>query len=128
MGIKKPFYRTYRPQIPAHNHGYSDWAYIHDTAFAAHPQQYVRAFLIIQQDFQKIFEYVEPGTESRHVFSIRIHALFMRTCIEIEANFKEILRANGYLPAVDGKNLNMFHYQKVNVSHRLSAYEALVPL
>lgn len=55
----------------------------------------------------------------------------MRTCIEIEANFKAILIENGYIPSMNnfGKPIyNINIYKKINKTHRLSSYEVILPI
>lgn len=106
-------------------------AYIKDKEYCKSAYSYVRAFLLILEDLKRIFEYVEPCEESFNVFSFRIHELFMRSCIEIEANFKAILLENGYEPKIDNKFkkpiFNMSVYKKVNASHHLSEYTVGLP-
>lgn len=131
MGITKPYKRIYRPVNPSlPNAGYSSWAYIIDKEYCNSGHNYVRAFLLILEDLKKLFEYVEPSKESFNSFSFRIHELFMRTCIEIEANFKAIVNENGYEPEISRSgnpiyNINV--YKKVNLSHHLSDYEVGLP-
>lgn len=125
MGISKPFRRNYRAMKPSVNAGYSQWAYTIDKEYAQNPSHFVRAFLLIQNDLQKLFEYVEPGPESIYCYSYRSHELLMRACIEVEANFKAILLENIYSKT---KHLNMDDYKKVNSTHRLSSYEVKLPI
>jgi hypothetical protein len=51
----------------------------------------------------------------------------MRTCVEIEANFKAILEENTFTPS-PGRSLNMNHYRKVDATHHLSSYEVMLPI
>lgn len=51
----------------------------------------------------------------------------MRTCIEIEANFKAILEANTFSPPV-GRSLTIRDFRKIDVTHHLSSYEAVLPM
>jgi hypothetical protein len=127
MSFAKPFYRNYRTIKAGHNSGYSGWAYIHDREYAKNAEHYVRALTLIQNDLQSIFEFLEPSAESRSVYSYRIHALFMRTCIEVEANFKAILEENLFTPPTN-RSLNMTDYRKVDASHHLSSYEVMLPI
>lgn len=92
--------------------------------FAQSPEHYVRAFLLILKDLHDIFEYVEPSDANLTCYSYRIHALLLRTCIEIEANCKAILKENGYTKSGD---MNMVDYKKINTTHRLSSYRVKVP-
>ncbi|MCA0247410.1 MAG: hypothetical protein LCH93_12410 [Proteobacteria bacterium] len=79
--------------------------------------------MLIQQDLLEIFDFVEPSDANAGTFSHRIHALMMRTCMEIEANFKAILSANGH--AV--RQTTMREYKKLEKTHRLSSYEIILP-
>jgi hypothetical protein len=128
MPIDRPFHRNMRKLKEGPNSGYSSWAYIHDRDYAKAPAHYVRAFLIIQSDLAKLFEYVEPSEESLLTYSYRIHELLMRTCIEIEANFKAIFNENSHTPPAQPSGYNMNLYKKVNKTHHLSAYEVLLPI
>lgn len=137
MGHDKPFHRNYRPVKPGENSGYSDWAYIVDREYAEHPEHYVRAFSIIQNDILKLFEYVEPSDTNSPTYSFRIHELLMRTCIEVEANFKAILRENIFNPVYrtqpragslrPEKEWNINDFMKVNKSHHLDDYSVEIP-
>lgn len=116
---------------PGFNSGYSSWAYILDPDYARDPLHYVRAYLLIQRDLERLFEYVEPSEEALDTFSYRTHELLMRTCIEIEANFKVILAENGYVPNTDRRGreiLNIGIYSKIELTHHLSGYEIILPM
>jgi hypothetical protein len=88
----KPFHRNLRGIKDGPNSGYSSWTYgddryIEDREYAKNPEHYVRAFTLIQNDLKSIFEYLEPSDVCREAYSYRIHALLMRTCIEVEADW-----------------------------------------
>jgi hypothetical protein len=127
VSFAKPFHRNYRGIKPSVNSGYSNWAYIRDREYAKNAEHYVRAFALIQNELQAIFEYLEPSDECYPAFSYRIHALLMRTCIEVEANFKAILEENIFTPP-PGRPLNMIDYRKVETTHHLSSYEVMLPI
>lgn len=132
MPIDKPYHRMYRPMVQGPNSPFSGWAYVLDKSYARSPDHYVRAYLLIQKDLERLFEYVEPSPEAKTTFSFRIHELLMRTCIEVEANFKAILDENTFTPAID-KNTkkpiyNMRVYKRVERSHHLSKYELVLPM
>lgn len=124
MTVTKPFHRTVRAMKPAQNAGYSGWAYIVDPDYAKSPEHFVRAFLLIQDDLREIFEYIEPSDVGKAAYSYRIHALLMRTCIEVEANFKAIFAENTCSRQAE----NMKHYRKADVSHHLSSYKVMLPI
>ena len=77
MSHSKPFHRNYRGFVSRANSGYSQWAYVVDREYAESPEHYVRAFLLIQNDLQRIFEFIEPSDDNLDTHSFRIHELFM---------------------------------------------------
>jgi hypothetical protein len=125
MPIDRPYRRTCRQFADGSYDEGGRSLYIEHPKFANSPQQYIRAFLLIQKDLLELFDFVEPSDKNLNCFSYRIHELHTRTCIEIEANCKAILTENGY--AKSG-NLNMPDYKKLNATHRLSSYEIKLPL
>lgn len=136
MSITKPFHRNYRKVKDGPNSGYSSWAYIVDHKYAQHPEHYTRAFSVIQQDILNLFESIEPADINSLTYSFRIHGLFMRTCIEVEANFKAILKENIYNPVRKGSNAgqlrldhtwNINDFQIVNKTHHLDEYKVELP-
>ncbi len=127
MAHAKPFYLNVRRLIPGQNSGYSEWAFIRDPEYALNPAHFTRALALVIQDLRNIFEYVEPSTEGESAFSYRIHALLMRTCIEIEANFKSIFSANGFVTSAN-KPLDIRQYRRIDATHHLSSYEVELPI
>lgn len=91
MAISKPFRRTFRP-----NKHLESTVYMNDEGYALDKNHYIRSFLIIQEDLKKILEYVEPCDRNLVTYSLRIQELYLRTCVEIEANWAAILIENGY--------------------------------
>jgi hypothetical protein len=53
-----------------------------------------------------------------------MHALLMRACIEVEANFKAIFQENIFSKT----KLTMTDYRRIDTTHRLSSYEVLLPI
>lgn len=138
MSFNKPFYRNYRPVIKSPNSGYSDWGYLRDRDYCENPQYYTRAFKLIQNDILHLFEFVEPSDVNCSTYSFRIHELLMRICIEIEANFKAILKANTFNPIYQKgskigqprleKSWNINDYKIINKTHHLDDYEIEFPI
>jgi hypothetical protein len=127
MIINKPYHRCYRPVSSSqYDHAYSSWAYIIHKDYAKNPQNYTRAYLYLQKELETIFEYIEPSDCCLSTYSYKIHSLFMRVCIEIEANFKAILYENTYQNS--SKCLNIKDYQKIDKSHKLSDYIVHLPM
>lgn len=127
MGIKKPYHRNYRMMSPKQvNGGFTTRKYINHPDYAQDPKHYIRAFLIIQSDIINLFEFIEPSNINLKTYSFRIHELLMRTCIEVEANFKAILKENIYTKK-SITDWNIQDYNKVNVSHHLDDYAVQFP-
>ena len=120
----KPFKRNARPFTDGHYMNDGKGQYLRKVAFAEDGRRYIRAALLLQRDLLTVFEFVEPDQKNFNCFSIRIHELIVRTCIEIEANFKAILRENNYKK---GGNWNIDDYRKIELTHRLSEYRVKIP-
>jgi hypothetical protein len=125
MSIPRPFKRTCRQLTDGSYSHNGHWQYLLHKDFVTDPQHYIRAFLILQKDLIHLFEYLEPCDQNLPAISFRIHELLMRACIEIEANFTAILKENIFSKK---GNLTIKDYQIIDHSHRLSAYEAALPL
>jgi hypothetical protein len=124
VGVAAPYRRTARIFT---DNTYSDsgkWMYVLHQNYAESPENFVRAFLLIQKDVLELFDYIEPSCANLATHSHRIHELLLRTCVEIEANCTAVLRENGY---VRNGNWNMGDYKKLEQSHYLSQYEVKVP-
>lgn len=119
MSIDKPFPRTWRPYIMSAAIGY-----MRDLGYAKSPENYIRAFNLIEKDMSDLFYFIEPDEININTYSHRIHELFMRTCIEIEANLKAIMTENGAIEPDRG--FNMSHYRKIEKTHKLSEYEVTI--
>lgn len=127
MAFAKPFYRNVRGMLPGPNAGYSGVGFITDPEYALDPAHYVRAASLIIDDLREIFEFVEPSPEGECAFSYRIHALLMRTCIEIEANFKAIFYAHNFNPGPRVR-LDIRQFRRIDATHHLSSYEVELPM
>lgn len=126
MSQKKPYHRNYREMKKWTNSWYSWWAYIIDKEYAQSPEHYIRSFLILLDDLKKIFEYIEPSDINLSTYWYRIHSLFMRVCIEVEANFKAIFKENIYSKNEKDRNIN--DYKKIDKTHHLSSYTIILPV
>lgn len=124
MGLKKPYKRTVRQLADNSYSNSGNSGYIKHPDYADSPEKYIRSFLLIQNDIQKLFEYVEPVDKNKDAYSYRIHKLFVRVCIEVEANCKAILFENGYRKRGD---LNMSDYRLIEKTHKLSVYDVVLP-
>lgn len=125
MGVHRPYRRTVRQFVSGGYSGRSGTGYILHYKYAESPEYYIRAFLLIQKDLQQIFDFIEPADENLTCYSFRIHEIFLRACIEVEANCKAILKENEY---TQNRDLNMADYRKIEQSHRLSSYSVKLPI
>ncbi|NBC33969.1 MAG: hypothetical protein GVY13_14945 [Alphaproteobacteria bacterium] len=126
MAVTLPYRRTCRQ---FKNGSYAEGGranYILHEKFAEDPHHYTRAFLIIQHDFIDLLEYIEQDERNFECYSYRIHALLMRVCIEIEANFTAILRENNYSQRPSNK-WNIVDYRNLEITHNLSGFKVLFP-
>lgn len=124
----RPYYRTVRQLFDGSyaNSGFS--AYIRDPQFAPGANDDIRSFLIIQNEFISILEYVEPSDKNLETYSLRLRNLLIQICTEVEANLKAILVANRYTRKdAEPSDWNMRDYSKVNQSHFLSEYLVYLP-
>jgi len=91
MSIKRPYHRTCRQFVDGEYAEGGRWRYLVHPLFALSPAPYVRAYLLLLKDLRDLFDYVEPADTNLRCYSFRIHALLLRACVEVEANFKAIL-------------------------------------
>jgi hypothetical protein len=124
MALNLPYKRTVRQLADGSYSRNGNARYIKHPDYANSPEKYVRSFLLILNDLQKLFEYIEPADKNKEAYSYRIHELFIRVCIEVEASCKAILLENGYTKKGD---LNMSDYSLIEETHKLSGYEVLLP-
>lgn len=126
MALKQPYRRTVRQLKDGSYSNSGNSGYIKHPDYASSPEKYIRSFLLIQNDIQKLFEYIEPVDNNKRTYSHRTHELFIRVCIEVEANCKAILRDNGYTKKKE-KDWNMADYRLIEKTHKLSEYEISLP-
>ena len=122
-----PYHRCYRPMKKSMNADWTARIYIQDPWYATTPDIYVRAFLNIQHDVQDLFRYVEPASANLNTYSYYIQQLLIRTCVEIEANFKAIFKDNKFTMKAE-RNWTIKDYSLVNASHHLSGYKVEYPV
>lgn len=120
-----PFHRCYRPMVKRVNSGSSEYHYLQDDDYAQKPYMFTRAFEELQKDLKEIFNYVEPSYHNRKAYSYKIQQLFIRVCIELEANFKAIFSENKYSKPESIWTIN--DYWKIDASHRLNEYKVVFP-
>lgn len=126
MAVEKPYYRTFRMFSDGDYTLSGRSRYILHPSFAKSPENYIYASKLIIGDLKALFEYIEPSDQNLNTYSYRIHSLYIRTCIEIEANFKAILLENEYCKNA-GRRLNISDYKKLESTHFLSKYAVIFP-
>jgi hypothetical protein len=121
MGLPKPYRRTVRQLADGSYANSGNGNYVVHPRYAEAPEHYIRAFLLLQKDLIELFDYIEPADKNLPAYSFRVHELLLRACVEVEANCKAILSANG------SSGDNMRDYQKIEQSHKLSGYRVRFP-
>ncbi len=124
MPVEKPYRRTCRQFVDGKYAAGGRGQYVTHPKFAESPEHYVRAFLLLQKDLHELFDFVEPSDTNLPCYSYRIHSLLLRACVEVEANWKAILRENGYQRA---GRWDQSDYRKIEKTHLLSGYRIMVP-
>jgi len=125
MSITTPFFRCVRPGRDGHYSEGGRWMYVTHPNYAPDAVHYLRAFEVLQQDFQRLLEYIEPADENESTYSFRCMEILLRACGEFEANCKAILGANGY---VKKNELKVPDYRKLERTHHLSEYVVRLPV
>lgn len=115
MGLTNPYYRIIRPKADPID-------YVVDKRYAKERWQLSRAYINIERDLRKIFDFIEPDEVNKDVFSFELYSLLLRACTEVELNCKLILMANGAKPIK--KHFTMEDYKKLELSSLLSKYTA----
>lgn len=96
--------------------------YVRDIQFCSNARHFIDAYLLIEKDVKKIFEYIEPDDYNNNTYSFKLYEMLVRICIEIEANYKEIFRANQHhITQPTARD-----YCKIDLSHFLSKYEVKI--
>ena len=126
--FKEPLKRIIAPLVDGRPSGMNgrfgdSLTYTLSLSYAENLNGFVEAALVLQKDLVNLFEYVSPSSQNFDTFSIQIHQLLVRVCIEIEANFKAILIENGYSKR---GNLNITDYKRVGEIAALSFYEVKI--
>lgn len=116
-----PFCRTFRPTRQGGLFG-ECW-YTQLPGFASDAVAYVRSYLVIQDRFVELLNYIEPSDVNMVCYSLEIQNLLCVICMEIEANFKAIFDDNGFCKA----HLNIGDYALIEESHHLSSYVVRMP-
>ena len=100
MAINKPYYRIYRPDLHSDEYTSPSEGYERDNLFLpeAERKSMIMSARLIIDDFEHLFEYIEPHSSNLNVFSHRIYELLLRTCTEVESCCKGILRPTALQP------------------------------
>lgn len=120
--VTRPYRLMAVPLKSGESGTYHYHAYVKDRRFAEDPRHYVTSLGLISKDLDTIFEFVEPAPENLKVYSHRISQLLIRTCIEIEAHFRNIFNSNTPPKATRGEFHNINDFRLIDVTHKLSSY------
>ena len=120
MGLSKPYYRIVRPKSDV-------TAFVTDPRYATDRLQLSRAYMNIENELRRAFEYIEPDDKNNRTFSFALYSLLLRACTEVELNCKLILQANGATPGGKRKHFTMEDYIRLENSSKLSKYIATFP-
>jgi hypothetical protein len=136
MSIVKPYFRISRD---GENTSYDDgnfFPYILDPRYCQERTSLCRAFKMLEQDLEILFEYIEPCEANKSTHSHRTFELMLRASTEFEANCKGILLANGYSPTKMDRTGNLVprssdkwniqDYWKINRAIKLADYKVLL--
>ncbi|MEI6369543.1 MAG: hypothetical protein WCO49_07490 [Nostocales cyanobacterium ELA608] len=138
MTLDKPYYRIMRPyysvmpsfegddydyQEDEDNYDDDYYNYMLDNRYCSERSSLCRAYRIIQDDLEKLFDYIEPCNKNKKAYSHRTFELLLRGATEVEANCKGILKANGYTIIPPDRKMNITDYHKVEQATKLSEYE-----
>jgi len=124
--VDKPYHLTIRQFRDGSYTEGGRSGYILHSKYSHMPSRFVRGFELLQKDLLTLFEFIEPSKASKNAYSFRTYELLLRTCTEIEANFKSILKANTFT-SKEEKYWDISDYFKVNSSHFLSEYKVQMP-
>lgn len=132
MSLAKPYFRIWR------NGGttlYDDdrfFPYILDPRYCRERTSLCRAYKMLEQDLEILFEYIEPCDANKSAHSHRTFELMLRASTEFEANCKGILLANGYSPNKSNGQprlsdyWNIRDYWRINNAIKLSDYKVIL--
>jgi hypothetical protein len=136
MPLTKPYFRI---GYEGGTTGYDDdmwYPYIFDARYCQERTSLCRAYKMLEQDLEILFEYIEPCDANKLTHSHRTFELMLRASTEFEANCKGILLANGYsptkrdrsgaiMPRLSGE-WNITDYWRINRAIKLSEYKVLL--
>lgn len=125
MGVSRPFRRTVRQLLDGSYADSGNGRYVRHDRYADESRHFMRAFVALDSDVKSLLEFIEPAEVNLSTYSLKLHGLMMRICIEVEANLRAIMQANSYNPSAQW---SMLDYKKVEKSHFLLYYEARLPV
>jgi hypothetical protein len=137
MSIVKPYFRIWRDGETTSYDDEKFFPYILDPRYCQERTSLCRAYKILEQDLEILFEYIEPCDANKSTYSHRTFELMLRASTEFEANCKGILLANGYSPTrTDRRTGNSVlrssdewkidDYWKINRAIKLADYKVLL--
>ena len=136
MSLARPYFRICRDGGTTSYDDDEFFPYILDPRYCRERTSLCRAYKMLEQDLEILFEYIEPCDANKLTHSHRTFELMLRASTEFEANCKGILLANGYSPTKKDKagnpalrpsdEWNIADYWKINKAIKLSDYKVLL--
>lgn len=132
MSLAKPYFRIWREGGTTLYDDEKFFPYILDPRYCRERTSLCRAYKMLEQDLEILFEYIEPCDANKATHSHRTFELMLRASTEFEANCKGILLSNGYSPTKrDGTlrlsdNWNVNDYWRINNAIKLSDYKVIL--
>lgn len=120
MGLTKPYFRIFRPNLKRGRD-----LYLLDNRYADDRQHMILAYHTVEQDLKRIFDFIDPTDDNFKTYSHRLYELFLRASTEVECNCKAILKANKYSKKKE-KYWKIENYQEIDAACKLSDYEVVL--
>jgi hypothetical protein len=125
MSLLKPYFRIARFSDSTLAVDGQLFPYVLDSRYCQERSSLCRAYKILQEDLENLFEYIEPCDANRAAYSHRTFGLMLRVATEFEANCKGLLLANGYSEKSINK-WNIQDYWHINKATKLAEYKVLL--
>ncbi len=115
--LNKPYYRVFRPFLNPNKYVSPEhYEYLEDKRNCNNKSELIRIYKIIYNEFLNILNYIEPINENFDTYSLKNYHLLCQVCMEIENNFKGMLKTH------DNNGENIKDYFKLNKHLKLNEY------
>ncbi|MFW3146580.1 MAG: hypothetical protein ACMUIE_07190 [Thermoplasmatota archaeon] len=117
MPISKPYPHIYRHNIE----GTLEAIPFMEARKTSAGKRFIRSYDFLIRDLLHLLEYIEPEGDNLSTYSQRTFDLLLKACTEIDANCKQILRANNH--PVEGADI--IRFSDLNGPMKLSHYNVI---